>query len=600
MRKTTREKAGIGAIKCIALFCAVCIIATMLSCAVFAESDVTVTVSDVTNDIITISGSAPVDTMISIKILKPGVSLSSTISNATDADDFQFLDVVFSKGGKFSRSIKMDTGVAPNKNEGAFTIVVSINGKRVYYNDNFLFYSNETKLNFVESLKSDSKAQLLETEGGVSKLEKIFETYSLSGHELYGESSIEDLAEVICAQESRINIAEPSDVDAFLLKALVLSAFDSSSSKLFANSEIKYADVWAKNGDAVDALYSDKFVNDLSDDGKSAVAAFMLSTDYSGAQFEDIFKTFEESIYYHLIKSNNAMGTGHIEKLLLTDYKTVYENAGFKLELIENITNNKEKTTKLNNLLESSAETLQTLATDFNTIMAAEYVEGGSTGGNSGGGGSSSGGPSSSAGAPAGGGGGGFTGGTEAPKPTESPVAAHPFKDMESAAWAREAVEYLYKEGIVNGRSETEFVPSATVTRAELVKMICQAMKIEETTTQITFSDVVGSEWFAPFANRALAAGIVKGDGGAFYGNREITREDAAVIIFRALGLENKGEVNFSDKDAVSDYAKEAIASMVSAGIINGMGDGTFAPKATLTRAQAAQLIYNAIKGGTN
>ena len=53
-----------------------------------------------------------------------------------------------------------------------------------------------------------------------------------------------------------------------------------------------------------------------------------------------------------------------------------------------------------------------------------------------------------------------------------------------------------------------------------------------------------------------------------------------------------RNNVTFTDESEISDYAKEAVSYLASAGIINGMGDGTFAPAGTVTRAQAAKVVY--------
>lgn len=48
----------------------------------------------------------------------------------------------------------------------------------------------------------------------------------------------------------------------------------------------------------------------------------------------------------------------------------------------------------------------------------------------------------------------------------------------------------------------------------------------------------------------------------------------------------------FSDKEKVASWAKAAVAMAVREGIVNGMGDGTFAPQANASRAQAAVMLF--------
>lgn len=587
--------------KKIALFCVICLLLTAIPLAVSA-GEVSVAVTDVANDIVTISGTAPVDTIISILILNPGKALGNISASGT----VQYMGAAYSQNGEFSCPVKMNT---TGGMEGAFTVIVNIDGELAYLDENFIFYSNETKLSYVTALKGNNAEQLLAVEtNGLPKLENIFTTYSLSGHELYKEAKLADVAKVICAQSSRTEIATPADVTAFLNNALVLNAFDNKSSKVYASKQLKYTDVWAAdNSGAINELYSDRFVTELSDDGKNAVISAVTSADYTDAQFGAVFDVFEESMLFNLIMNNVAMGSGHIEALVLTDFNAEYENAGFTTSLLSSITNATEKTYKLNSLLDCNATSLYALATQFNSIMGAAYSSGNGGGSGSGGFGGGSGGGMGGGGTKVNAESGSAFVDTVQPSPTPdvsldapTPAGNYPFLDMEDSVWANEAVEYLYTEGIVSGRSETQFEPTQSVTRAELIKMITEAFDAAETTGSITFSDVKDTDWFSPYIKRAAAAGIVLGSDGAFYPNSSVTREDAALMIYRTLSLESKGDLSaFTDAEHISGYAKEAIAAMVSGGYIRGMGDGTFAPAQTLTRAQAAQLIYNAIiKGG--
>ena len=74
-----------------------------------------------------------------------------------------------------------------------------------------------------------------------------------------------------------------------------------------------------------------------------------------------------------------------------------------------------------------------------------------------------------------------------------------------------------------------------------------------------------------------------------------------AVMIYRALsalGLnsEKADAIMFSDNEDISDYAVEAVSAMAYSGVINGMSDGTFAPKDNANRAQVAKVISNILK----
>lgn len=177
------------------------------------------------------------------------------------------------------------------------------------------------------------------------------------------------------------------------------------------------------------------------------------------------------------------------------------------------------------------------------------------------------------------------------------------FKDLVGDyAWAAEPVNTLAAVGILNGRSDDTFDPGANVTRAEFAKMICVAMSIPEApnTTIPSFADVTEDDWYFGWVEAAAAKGIVNGvTDTTFAPNDNITREQMASMLYRAIVSMGYAEmlpggipVSFADYAAIADYAKAAVAELAGAGVINGVTDTTFAPKATATRAQAAAILY--------
>ncbi|SEH44339.1 N-acetylmuramoyl-L-alanine amidase [Halobacillus karajensis] len=89
---------------------------------------------------------------------------------------------------------------------------------------------------------------------------------------------------------------------------------------------------------------------------------------------------------------------------------------------------------------------------------------------------------------------------------------------------------------------------------------------------------------------------VVKGyPDGHFHGTDEVTREQAATMVGRALGL--NGQVRKSAFPDVNErsYASGYIQSAVEAGIIKGYPDGTYKPKSMMTRGEMAYLISHAL-----
>ncbi|HCE62706.1 MAG TPA: hypothetical protein DEQ85_07005 [Clostridiales bacterium] len=110
-----------------------------------------------------------------------------------------------------------------------------------------------------------------------------------------------------------------------------------------------------------------------------------------------------------------------------------------------------------------------------------------------------------------------------------------------------------------------------------------------------TFSDVKNH------ANQtsieALASrGIINGMGqGTFMPNKTMTRAEFAAIVTRALGLTAKDTKVFSDVPSSKWYAGY-IGAANSSGIVNGVGSGKFNPDGTITRQEAAAMVARAAK----
>ena len=172
------------------------------------------------------------------------------------------------------------------------------------------------------------------------------------------------------------------------------------------------------------------------------------------------------------------------------------------------------------------------------------------------------------------------------------------FSDLTDCEWAREAVEALAARNIVSGRGNGLFDPGANITRAEFVKIVVGAFGLGSGSYNGQFADVSRNDWYAPYVAAANSAGIVVGNNGYFNPLGNITREDMAVILYRAAKMsasENTRDV-FYDSEQMSDYAKDAIFAMYEKGIIKGRGNGMFEPKGLASRAEAAQMIFNAVK----
>lgn len=182
----------------------------------------------------------------------------------------------------------------------------------------------------------------------------------------------------------------------------------------------------------------------------------------------------------------------------------------------------------------------------------------------------------------------------------EKEQANDKFVDVKDAVWAREAINTLADKGIINGVSETEFAPNATVTRAQFAKMLMGAFGYTANAyTTSSFKDVSTSDWCFQYVEAAYNLGIINGvEEDVFAPNALITRQDMAVMVSRAAAVSGKtisavGESkSFADESGIASYAKSAVDELVKGGIINGLSDTEFAPNANATRAQAAKILF--------
>ncbi len=211
---------------------------------------------------------------------------------------------------------------------------------------------------------------------------------------------------------------------------------------------------------------------------------------------------------------------------------------------------------------------------------------------------------SSGGGYSGGGGGGGMSAGSyPAQKPQVNPsVPVTPpvnqipeFADM-AGHWASDTVYAMAQKGIVNGFETGEFKPENPVTRAEFTKMaVCTFGLLKDAPN--VFGDVAEGMWYEEYISAAADRGIVSGNGGNFYPENKITREDAAVILYNTitkLGSFGDSTADFEDMHQVADYARTAVSVLAGNHIVSGTTQSTFSPKKDTTRAEAATLIYRA------
>ncbi|MDF9843838.1 MULTISPECIES: endo-1,4-beta-xylanase [unclassified Paenibacillus] len=181
--------------------------------------------------------------------------------------------------------------------------------------------------------------------------------------------------------------------------------------------------------------------------------------------------------------------------------------------------------------------------------------------------------------------------------PAFNPVS---FTDIEKLAWAKEGVTALAARGVVQGTAEGSFSPAAPVKRADFITMLVRALELKGTGTAATgFGDVPAGAYYGSELAIAQQLGIITGYAdGTVRPDNPISRQEMMVIAARALAAAGKaaasssGSLNaYPDAAQVAGYAADSVSLLVKAGVVAGK-NGLLAPGDTLTRAEAAVIVY--------
>ena len=176
-------------------------------------------------------------------------------------------------------------------------------------------------------------------------------------------------------------------------------------------------------------------------------------------------------------------------------------------------------------------------------------------------------------------------------------IKTNEFSDIKDIAWAKDAINKLSEKGIINGKGDNLFAPYDNITREEFASILVRLLGVDEVSSDINFSDVSDSAWYAKTVKAAAYEGIVMGKGdGSFGVGENITRQDMAVMLYRALKLNEEAleDSKFPDDEDIADYAKKAVYGLKEKSVFSGYSDGSFKPNELATRAQAAVVIYRA------
>ncbi|WP_243711548.1 glycosyl hydrolase family 18 protein [Paenibacillus sp. BK033] len=173
-------------------------------------------------------------------------------------------------------------------------------------------------------------------------------------------------------------------------------------------------------------------------------------------------------------------------------------------------------------------------------------------------------------------------------------------------SWAKQDVSQAAYKLLVSVDADGRFNGARSLNRAEVTSLIAKALGIlpDYASAGTAFKDVAADSAYAADIAAAKKAGLVNGKGnGLFDPTAAITREETAVIAAKALayaGVTAQADSSvlnhFADRSKVSGYAEASLALLVERGIMKGVSTHRLAPQTTVTKEQATVLVMKMLR----
>ncbi|WP_264448618.1 S-layer homology domain-containing protein [Bacillus cereus] len=171
-------------------------------------------------------------------------------------------------------------------------------------------------------------------------------------------------------------------------------------------------------------------------------------------------------------------------------------------------------------------------------------------------------------------------------------------KDDITGGWYEQDIRQLAAKKIMFGDGNGSYWPNRLVTRAEFANLMSRSLKLPAGNSKFTDLNEAHSS-LVDGINRAASAGIINGRGNnTFDPNATITRDEAVIMIDRALEYKwiyrKEVKLPFTDQDLA--YNKKALQNVYAYGIVKGNERNEFVPKGTATRGEAAAFLNRMLK----
>ncbi|WP_145325626.1 S-layer homology domain-containing protein [Paenibacillus xylanexedens] len=189
------------------------------------------------------------------------------------------------------------------------------------------------------------------------------------------------------------------------------------------------------------------------------------------------------------------------------------------------------------------------------------------------------------------------------------PMNAAPaqFTDIQGVAGANK-IESLHQDGFIKGVSDSLFKPEQELNTAQGIQLIADGLNLNLDTIRFIkqplpsdhFANVKDGVWYSDAFIRAQYNGIQMSQD--IDPSKALTREQYTLFLMQ--GIEAKGglpminikPVDITDEQELTPEYQGAVQRSLVLKINALDADGNFNPKQTITRAEAAVMMYNAIE----
>ncbi|PKM94147.1 MAG: hypothetical protein CVU84_11845 [Firmicutes bacterium HGW-Firmicutes-1] len=190
------------------------------------------------------------------------------------------------------------------------------------------------------------------------------------------------------------------------------------------------------------------------------------------------------------------------------------------------------------------------------------------------------------------------------PNPPIIPSKSIYFKDLDSLSDENiSAIDALSEKKVIEGKGNGLYDPINPVSRAEFAKILVLGFDLKDDGTSTTFTDVKSTNWFNPFVTVSKQAGMINGySDNSFKPNQVISKQEIVKICSTYLkSTDTITTANlqllstYKDANQMDEWTKEYTAIAIEAGILKPEEEINFNGKNSMTRADAALLVYRTL-----